>query len=90
MGIAFGTAVANLYGQHIVDYKGQYNYMTMKDIDDDKPIVFPTAHKRNCTASTENFEKMPGCPVAYWVGAAMLTSFSVSKTLKMLLNLGKD
>ena len=82
MGIAFGTAVANLYGQHIVDYKGQYNYMTMKDIDDDKPIVFPTAHKRNCTASTENFEKIPGCPVAYWVGEALLKAFDNGEVLK--------
>lgn len=75
MGIAFGTAVANLYGQHIADYKGQYSYMTMKDIDDDEPTVFPTAHKRNCTASTENFEKIPGSPVAYWVGEKVLRAF---------------
>lgn len=75
MGIAFGTAVANFFGQHIADYKGQYNYMTMKDIEDDKPTVFPTAHKRNCTASTENFEKIPSYPVAYWVSEKFIEAF---------------
>ena len=37
-----GTAVTNLYGQHIANYKGQYNYMTMKDID--KSLLYSTAH----------------------------------------------
>ena len=75
MGIAFGTAVANLYGLHIADFKGQYNYITMKDIEDETPVVFPTTHMRNCTASTQNFEKIPGSPVAYWVSEAMLRVF---------------
>lgn len=82
MGIAFGTAVTNLYGQHIANYKGQYNYMTMKDIEDEKPVVFPTAHKRNCTANTENFKKIPGCPMAYWVSKAMLRAFERGEVLK--------
>jgi len=81
MGIAFGTAVTNLYGQHIANYKGQYNYMTMKDIEDEKPVVFPTAHKRNCTANTENFKKIPGCPMAYWVSENMLKAFKTGKLL---------
>lgn len=67
MGIAFGTAVANLYGQHINNYKGRYNYVSIKDIENDKPIVFPTTHKWNCTATTDSFAKITGSPVAYWV-----------------------
>jgi hypothetical protein len=55
----------------------------MKDIDDD-PIVFPTAHKRNCTASTENFEKIPGSPVAYWVSAAIFQVFSNSRPISSI------
>lgn len=82
MGIAFGTAVTNLYGRHINDYKGQYHYMTMKDIDDDKPTVFPTAHKRNCTASTENFEKIPSCPIAYWISEEMVGKFAADSITK--------
>jgi hypothetical protein len=75
MGIAFGTAVTNLYGRHITDYKGRYNYITMKDIEGDKPAVFPTAHKRNCAANSSNFAKIPGSPVAYWVNAKFLDTF---------------
>ncbi len=81
MGIAFGTAVANLYGRHIADYKGQYNYITMKDIEDEKPVVFPTAHKRNCTANTEDFEKIPGCPVAYWVSKTIFSAFTTGTNI---------
>ncbi len=82
MGIAFGTAVANLYGSHIEDYKGQFNYMTMKDIDGDKPFAFPTAHKRNCSANIENFKKIPGSPVAYWVSENVLKGFESGKALQ--------
>ncbi len=89
MGIAFGTAVANLYGRHIADYKGQYNYMTMKGIEDEKPIVFPTAHKRNCTATAENFAKIPGCPVAYWVSENFIRAFEKGKTIESLANVPK-
>jgi hypothetical protein len=81
MGIAFGTAVANLYGRHIADYKGHYNYITMKDIDDDKPDVFPAVHKRNTIASAENFAKIPGSPVAYWASEAMLRAFETGTAI---------
>ena len=75
MGIAFGTAVTNLYGRHVSDYKGQYNYMTMKDIEEEKPINFPTANKRNCTANADNFAKIPGSPVAFWLRSISMFEF---------------
>jgi len=81
MGIAFGTAVANLYGLHIADFKGQYNYITMKDIEDETPVVFPTTHMRNCTASTQNFEKIPDSPVAYWMGEKFVEAFGKGKSV---------
>ena len=34
------------------------------------------------TSKKENFEKIPGSPVAYWVGQAMLAAFGASKKLK--------
>jgi len=81
MGIAFGTAVANIYNQHIANFKGQYNYITMKDIDEDKPTVFPTTHKRNRLASVDNFAKIPGSPVAYWVDSKIYDVFSGNKLI---------
>jgi len=46
-----------------------------------KEVAFLSGSDRY-TSKKENFEKIPGCPVAYWVGASILTSFSNSKTLK--------
>ena len=81
MGIAFGTAVSNLYGKHIEGYKGFYNHVKMSDIEDDKPVTFPPACKRNTTATADNFAKIPGSPVAYWVGNKMLRTFEVGTLL---------
>jgi hypothetical protein len=81
MGIAFGTAVSNLYGKHIDGYKGLYNHVTMSDIEDDKPVTFPPASKRNTTATAYNFSKIPGSPVAYWISEAMLRTFEVGTLL---------
>ena len=79
MGIAFGTAVSNLQNIHVRDYKGRYNHITMADIEDDHPIVFPPVSQRNTTACTENFAKIPGMPVAYWVSKKILEGFLGSK-----------
>ncbi|HBT63339.1 MAG TPA: BREX-1 system adenine-specific DNA-methyltransferase PglX, partial [Ruminococcaceae bacterium] len=78
MGIAFGTAVSNLYGSHVDGYKGRYDYVTMSDIDNDKPKKFPTDSKRNVTAPADNFAKIPGSPVAYWVSENLIDAFSNS------------
>jgi len=90
MGIAFGTAVANLYARHISDYSGRYSYITMKDIENDMPIVFPATNKRNCYANTENFEKIPGCPVAYWVSEAVYKAFSEDSVFNHTLSDGQN
>ena len=82
MGIAFGTAVSNLYGKHIEGYKGFYNHVKMSDIQDDKPLDFPPANKLNTAATADSFAKIPGSPVAYWVSNAMMQAFEVGKLLE--------
>lgn len=81
MGIAFGTAVANLHGTFIDGYKGRYNHIEMSMIENDKPKKFPPVSKRNTTTSADNFAKIPGSPVAYWVSDTLLRAFEVGKTL---------
>lgn len=76
MGIAFGTTVSNLYGKHIDGYKGFYNHVKMSDIEDDKPMTFPPASKRNTAATADNFSKIPGSPVAYWVSENLLKVYN--------------
>ena len=75
MGIAFGTAVSNLYSKHIDGYKGFYNHVKISDIEDDKPVTFPPVSKCNTTTTADNFAKITGCPVAYWATKPHLNSF---------------
>lgn len=75
LGIAFGTAVTNFRKAHIEGFEGDYIHVKLSDLEDDKPKVFPTKSKRNRTASAHNFAKIPGSPVAYWVGEGLLRAF---------------
>ena len=76
MGIAFGTAVTTFRNNHISGYKGTYNHITMSDIVNEKPKSFPVPQNRFSQVSTDNFSKIPGSPVAYWVGENYAAMFS--------------
>jgi hypothetical protein len=43
----------------------------------DKPKKFPTGNKRDVTASADNFAKIPGSPVAYWVSSHFVRMFDM-------------
>lgn len=76
MGIAFGTAVANIRNAKIKGYKGTYNHITMKDIGENgEPTEFPVKENRFAQVSTENFSKIPGSPIAYWVSHNFIKAF---------------
>jgi len=82
MGIAFGTAVANFRNSMIKGYKGTYNHITMKDIGDDgMPVEFPVKGNRFAQVSTENFSKIPGSPIAYWVSENLIKPFETGNPL---------
>ncbi|MCI9636405.1 MAG: BREX-1 system adenine-specific DNA-methyltransferase PglX [Hungatella sp.] len=76
MGIAFGTAVSVFRNGHIVGYKGTYNHIKLKDIQDDEPIEFPVQGNRFAQVSSDNFSKIPGVPVAYWVSEKFIEAYS--------------
>ena len=75
MGIAFGTAVTVFRNDHINGYKGTYNQIKLKDIENEKPREFPVRGNRFAQTSTNNFSKIPGSPVAYWVSDALLRCY---------------
>ena len=75
MGIAFGTAVTVFRNNVINGYKGTYNQIKLQDIENDKPRVFPVLENRFAQTSTDNFSKIPGSPVAYWVSEKTIASF---------------
>ncbi|MGN0491467.1 BREX-1 system adenine-specific DNA-methyltransferase PglX [Ruminococcus sp.] len=76
MGIAFGTAVTVFKNSQIPYYKGTYNLVTLKDIENSKPKVFPNYENRFAQVSTDNFSKIPGSPIAYWVNEAIFELLS--------------
>lgn len=77
MGIAFGTAATIFKNQYISNYKGTYNQIKLCDIENDNPKCFPVLKNRFSQVSTENFSKIPGSPVAYWVSKKMFEAFQI-------------
>ena len=75
MGIAFGTAVSVFRKGAVKGYKGTYNQIKLADIENAKPKSFPVAGNRFAQVSSDNFSKIPGMPVAYWVSEYFIKSF---------------
>lgn len=75
MGIAFGTAVTIFKNQHTSNYKGTYNQIKLCDIENGRPKYFPVLENRFEQVATENFAKIPGSPVAYWVSESIIKAF---------------
>ena len=76
MGIAFGTAVSVFRKGAVKGYKGTYNQIKLADIENAKPKSFPVAGNRFAQVSSDNFSKIPGMPVAYWVSEKFANVFS--------------
>ena len=81
MGIAFGTAVTVIRNNRFINYKGTYNQIKLQDIENERPKEFPVRGNRFSQTSTDNFSKIPGSPVAYWVSEVLLSSFATGKSL---------
>lgn len=81
MGIAFRTAVTIFKNQHVIKYKATYNQIKLRDIENGRPKYFPVLENRFAQVPTDNFSKIPGSPVAYWVSE---TVFDLFKKLPLL------
>lgn len=79
LGIAFGTAVSNFRNCMIKGYKGTYNQIKLSDIVNSEPAYFPVKENRFAQVSSENFAKIPGAPVAYWVSENVIKTFEYDK-----------
>ena len=75
MGIAFGTSVTVFRNGHVSGYKGTYNHIKIQDIENDEPREFPVNENRFAQVSTEDFSKIPGSPVAYWVSEKVIECY---------------
>ena len=76
MGIAFGTAVTCFRNSTLPEYKGTYNHISLKDVTDGEPDVFPVPGNRLAQISVERFSAIPGVPIAYWVSDNFVKAYS--------------
>lgn len=81
MGIAFGTAVSTFKKTKLPKYKGTYNQIKLRDIENSQPKDFPIKDNRFAQVPSDNFAKIPGSPVAYWASNVVLNLFSNEKRL---------
>lgn len=82
LGINFGTAAFIISKARVKDYAAQYCYICYYETDDEGiPFAFPTINDRYNTSTVENFKKIPGSPVAYWISNEFISVFK-GKPLK--------
>lgn len=75
MGIAFGTSATVFRNAHIPKYRGNYNEVKYGNINGNVPLTFPIPENRNAQVSSENFTKITGMPIAYWVSEKLIAIF---------------
>lgn len=77
MGIAFGTAATVMLNNHVNNYEGSFSYCENDDVNEfGIPKQFPVQNERLKTAKPDDFKKIPGSPIAYWVSDKVRNSFS--------------
>jgi hypothetical protein len=70
MGINFGVAVISAQNTHMAHYQGHYCCSRYYELNDDGvPINFPTPNERLKVVAADQFKKIPGSPVAYWISS---------------------
>ncbi len=83
MGIAFGTAATVMLNNHVNNYEGSFSYCENDDVNEfGIPKQFPVQNERLKTAKPDDFKKIPGSPVAYWVSDKVREIFAHNPSLK--------
>jgi hypothetical protein len=86
MGIAFGTAATVFLNSHVGRYEGSFSSCNNEDVNDSgSPIEFPVQNDRLGTAKADDFKKITGSPIAYWVSESILNAFADSTPLIQVL-----
>ena len=77
MGIAFGTAATIFFDHHFSSYVSNFSYCASDDLTEEGiPKLFPLKNDRNKKTKSDDFNVIPGCPVAYWVPKNMFGIYS--------------
>ncbi|MCG1034435.1 BREX-1 system adenine-specific DNA-methyltransferase PglX [Bacillus amyloliquefaciens] len=76
MKIAFGTNATVFRNAHIPSYQGSFSYAENDDINDEGyPNEFPVKNERLKAAAANEFKKIPGKPIAYWIPQLLTSTF---------------
>ena len=85
LGINFGTAAVVMLKGRVPQYSGQYEYTVYYECDENGvPFKFPTINERWKTAKQDDFAKIPGSPVAYWVSPIVGEAYKNSLVKKYM------
>ncbi|WP_420560479.1 BREX-1 system adenine-specific DNA-methyltransferase PglX [Tepidicaulis sp.] len=77
MGISFGTTAFVVQACRNPTYKGTFSCTRYYETDDaGVPLEFPTPNERLARASSEDFDLIPGMPIAYWASPTLREQFS--------------
>ena len=87
MGINFGVAATSAQKTHLAGYLSHYCCSRYYELNDNGvPFTFPTPNERLKTVATEEFKKIPGSPVAYWVSERLREVFERGTLLGKLVD----
>lgn len=96
MKIAFGTNATVFRNLHLGGYQGCFSFTDNDGINDEGvPFEFPVKNERLKVAASDDFKKIPGSPIAYWLNREFLDcfdnrSFNEFLTLKQGLATGDN
>lgn len=77
------TTAFVMQNRHVHGFKGMYARLIEPTTQDGKEEMFLDGENR-FSARQDNFEKIPGTPVAYWVSEAVTRAYSDGKTIDEL------
>ena len=76
LGINFGTAATVLCKSHVSGYIAAFDRISYYETDNEGvPFAFPVENEYYKYTNTDNFSKIPGAPVAYWVSEHFIDAF---------------
>ena len=87
MGIAFGTAATVLRNFTVSGYIADYSHTSVDDLNEQRvPSEFPVRNNRLKRVAQDEFKKIPGSPVAYWVSERVREVFEEGTLLGKLVD----
>jgi type II restriction/modification system DNA methylase subunit YeeA len=87
MGIAFGTAATVFVNRHAVAHLSRFLHVGLNDLSNlGSPNEFPPRKDAAHTAKPDDFSKIPGSPIAYWVSDQVRSAFETGTPIGKIAN----